>query len=63
MYKRANLKFVNIFESENFQKIEIVHSNVPAMSKEYAMYTSILFTFDLLYSTFTGNAPACNTIS
>ena len=42
MYKKSYFKFVNVSECENLQKIEIGHSTIPAMSKEYAAYTSIL---------------------
>ena len=32
------------------------------MNKEYATYTSILFSFDLMYPSFTGTAPASKLI-
>ena len=45
MCEMGFFEFVNIIKCKNFQKTEVWHSIVPAISKEHDTNTFILFSF------------------
>jgi len=58
--KETYFKFVNIFEFENFLKIIIRSSIIPAMSNKYGTDAIILLHQNLMQFSFTRTTLACD---